>query len=67
MHLLHCLFLIQAKFSIEVKAMLVPGKDNELEDVISHNNMTILLSQIPEARTKQEVIPKELVKLLMRE
>ena len=49
MHLLHCLFFIWAKFSIEVKAIHVPGKDNEPADAISHNNMIIFLSQIPEA------------------
>ncbi|XP_065884054.1 uncharacterized protein [Dysidea avara] len=67
MHLLHCLFFIRAQFSMEVKAIHVPGKYNGLVDAISCNNLSVISSQIPEAAAKKEVIPKKLVKLLMKE
>jgi len=67
MHLLRCLFFIRAQYNIEVKAIHVPGKDDGLADAISRNNMSVLLSQIPEATANQEVIPDKLIKLLMEE
>ena len=67
MHLLRCLFFIRARFGMEVKAVHVPGRHNILADAISRNNLNALSSQIPEAAVYQEVIPEELLKLLMKE
>ena len=67
MHLLRCLFFIRARFGIEIKAVHVPGKENLLADAISRNNISSLLSQIPEAATTQETIPQNLINLSMRQ
>ena len=39
MHMLRCLFFIRAHFGIKLRAVHVPGKDNELADAISRNNL----------------------------
>ena len=52
---------------MEVRAVHVPGRHNILADAISRNNLNALSSQIPEAAVYQEVIPEELLKLLMKE
>ena len=67
MHLLRCLFFIQAQFGMEVRAVHVPGKDNMLADAISCYNLSVLSLQMPEVEAKGEAIPEELVKLLLKE
>ena len=55
MHTLRCLFfLIRAHFGIKLQAVHVPGKDNELADAISRNNLHLLFSQLIPAGNQGE-------------
>jgi len=65
MHLLRCLFSIRAVFHISVRAAHVPGRENTLADAISHGNLDLLFSQIPEARDARCQVPQELLALLV--
>jgi len=64
MHLARRLFFIRAFFHISVWAVHVPGQQNCMADAILRNNLVYLLSQVPEAASRQTVIPTALLTLL---
>ena len=43
--------------SVKLRAMHVPGKDNELADAISCNNLDLVFSQVPQAIRERVQIP----------
>ena len=47
MHMLHCLFFIEAHFGSTLVGEHIPGVHNELADAISHYYATIFLSKVP--------------------
>lgn len=60
MHLLRCLFFIQAFFHLSVWAVHVPGMENGWADAISCNHLPLFFSQVPGAVGRQEPLPPAL-------
>ena len=67
MHLLRCLFFIRAYCEISLWAVHVPGVQNAWADAISRDNLRYFFSQVPGAPDKQEVVPQQLVHLLVEQ
>ncbi len=67
MHLLRCLFFIifRAHFSILVRAVHIPGKENILADAISRDNLGLLFSQVPRAVGSRCLIPWHFLEVLV--
>ena len=66
LHLLRCLFFIQAHYGVHIRAVHVPGSRNMLADVISRNNLSFLFSQVPEAVSSYTPVPQDLMEVLFR-
>ena len=65
MHLLRCLFFIEACYDLEVTCVHIPGVDNDLADDLSRNRVSAFLSKVPEASQQPTYIPKPLLNLLL--
>ena len=65
MHLLRCLFLIKARFDLELTAVYLPGELNTTADAISHDNLSFLFAQVPAARSGYIATPPPLLVLLL--
>ena len=48
-HLIRCLFFLEAWFGFELVAMHLPGRDNMLADDLSRNRLSAFLSKAPSA------------------
>lgn len=64
MHMLHCLFFIEAHFQFKLAAAHVPGVHNELADDLSRNKLPAFLNKAPWAHRDPSVIPFSLVQWL---
>ena len=60
MHMLRCLFFIEAHFGFTLVAEHIPGAHNELADAISRNHATLFLSKVPGACRAPTSVPQEL-------
>ena len=67
LHLLRCLFFVQAHYGIHIKAVHIPGRENALADAISRDNLQWLFSQVPEAVTGHTPIHPGLLEVLTKE
>ena len=65
MHMLRCLFFIRAHLGIKLRAVHVPGKDNELADAISRNNLHLSFSQVPQAIKERVEVPPVLLSVIV--
>ena len=65
MHLLRCLFFIRAIFQFALCAVHVPGRDNELADAISRDNLSLLFAQVPQVAEQRVVVPQALQSVLV--
>ena len=66
MHLLRCLFFVRARFQFSLQAVHTPGVQNLWADSVSRNNVSLFLSQVPNAEQfRQTVIPRSLAVLLL--
>ena len=65
MHLLRCLFFIKARFSIELSAAYLPGRQNFAADAISRDHLPLLYSQVPSTQGGRTNLPPALLKLLL--
>ena len=61
MHLLQCLFFLEAHFQLEVVAAYLPGIHNSLVDDLLHNWLLSLHSKVPSA----DPLPLHLLDLLL--
>ena len=61
--LLRCLFFYTAIFQFHFSASHIPGANNIVTDAISHNNLQLLYSLIPQA--SQVSIPPEVSRFLL--
>ena len=50
MHLLQCLFFIEACYDLEITCTHIPGLDNDLADNLSRNRISAFLSKVPVSR-----------------
>ncbi len=62
MHLLRCLFFFVA---IKLWSVHVPGVCNGAADALSRDNHTSFLAQVPSSRCQADVIPPEMLEVLM--
>ena len=67
MHLVRCLFFIQAVWDISLVACHIPGVLNSVADAISRDNLPLLFSKVPDASPQPTALPQALVQLLILE
>ena len=65
MHLLRCLFFLEAFCQFELVASHVPGIYNGLADDLSRNRLSSFLSKIPQASKEPTAIPPQLPQVLL--
>ena len=65
MHLLRCLFFIEARYDLEISCTHIPGRENDLADDLSRNRMSAFLSKVPEASPQPTPVPTLLLNLLL--
>ena len=65
MHLLRCLFLVEAHFDMDVTCTHIPGKYNVLADDLSRNRACAFLSKVPGASLQPTPVPAPLLELLL--
>lgn len=65
MHLLRTLAFIKAKFRFLLVASHIPGKGNDLADVLSRDNLSYFLSNHPQANENPSSLPQELLDLIV--
>jgi hypothetical protein len=65
MHLLRCLFFIEAKYDFMLVALHIPGVLNDLADDISRNRAVSFLSKVPDTQPSPDLLPQELIDLLL--
>ena len=66
MHLLRCLFFIEAWFSFELMATYLPGRENTLADDLSRNRLSSFLSKAQHADRTTAQINKTIPGLLLQ-
>ena len=67
MHLLRCLFFLEATYQYELTAVHVAGRDNQLADDLSRNQLSSFHSKVPQADQDPSSIPVDLPRLLFHE
>ena len=65
MHLIRCLFFLEAWFCFEMIATHLPGRENMLADDLSRNRLSAFLSKAPSADPAPVSLPPELPELLL--
>ena len=65
MHLLRCLFFIEATWQFTLVARHVRGRDNGAADAISRDNLKLFFEQCPQADSHPTPIPRQFVTLLL--
>ena len=64
MHLLRCVFFIEAQYDFQLHCIHIPGRCNDLADDLSRNCLSSLLSKVPAAAQPTEV-PTTQISLLL--
>ena len=65
MHLLRCLFFIEARYGFEHSASHIAGKDNKAADALSRNQLVSFFSIVPDAPRMPRRVPTQLLELLL--
>ena len=65
MHLLRCLFFIEAQFSFTLTLKHIPGVENDRADDLSRNNLSSILSKVLDAQKIPTPLPQPLLELLL--
>ena len=65
MHLLRCLFFIEARMQFTLHCVHLPGVENTVADALSRNDLVSFRSQAPEADRDPQVLPESLVEALL--
>ena len=65
MHMLRCLFFIEAQFQCNLHAQYINTQDNNTADDLSRNNMRSFRSKMPQADSNPTTIPRALIPLLL--
>ena len=65
MHLVRCLFFLEAWYDFHVMAEHLPGRENMLADDLSRNRLSAFLSKAQSPDAQSAVLPLELVDLLL--
>ena len=64
MHLLRCLFFLEASFDCHLVASYIPGAVNELADDLSRNRLSSFLQRAPSMSRTPCAVPQQLKELL---
>ena len=64
MHMLRCLFFVEAYYEFELHASYISTFDNDLADDLSRNKLTSFHSKVPQAEVNPTRIPRQLIQLL---
>ena len=67
MHMLRCLFFIRAFYQITLHAVHIPGRENELADAISHSNLSLLFTQVPQAANQRSILPPAVLSVVVEQ
>lgn len=62
-----CLFFNRAYYQITLWAAHIPGRENELADAISHNNLSIFFTQFPQAVNRTVIVPQGLLSVVLEQ
>ena len=65
MHLVRCLFFLEAWFNFELVAGHLPDRENGVANDLSRNHLSSFLSKVPSAEPAPAPIPPELPELLL--
>ena len=65
MHLLRCLFFLEARCQLDLSCVHVPGVLNDLADDLSRDRLSSFLHKVPSANHYPTPIPQQLIDLLM--
>ena len=65
MHMLRCLFFVEASYGFELSASYIPTKANDQADDLSRNNLSSFLSKVPALKGSQVKIPTQLLETLV--
>ncbi len=65
MHLLRCLFFLEATFRFGLRAKHIPGVHNQLADDLSRNQASAFLSKVPLASRRPSLIRPEIPQVLL--
>ena len=65
MHLLRCLFFMEAWFQFELVAVHIPGMSNSWADDLSRDRLSSFLSKAPEMEPEPAALPSQLPELLL--
>ncbi len=65
MNLVRCLAFLSATLDFRIHAVHLSGAHNTLADVLSRNNLTLFLSQHPQAHPKATAIPTAALDLIL--
>ena len=66
MHLLWCLFYIEALYGFGLRCVHLPGVENTRADALSRDNISSFRLQVPEADLVPQALPKALVQALLQ-
>ena len=65
MHLLRCLFFVEALYLFEIEATYIRSEDNSIADDLSRDNMCSFYSKVPLADKDPAPVPRTAVNLLL--
>ena len=65
MHLLRCLFFLEARYRIDLVCVHIPGVLNDLADDLSRDRLASFHHKVPAADSDPTPIPQQLIDLLM--
>lgn len=65
MHMLRCLFYIEAAFNFQLRCHHIPGVQNTAADALSRNNADLFFAQVPLANPAPDNPPDQLVRSLL--
>ena len=66
-HMLRCLFFIRAFYQTALRAVHIPGRENDLADAISHNNLSLFFTQVPQAANQRLMVPPAILSVVVKQ
>ena len=67
MHLLRCLFFIEARFDFQLRCVHIPGARIDRADDLSQNNLVSFLAKVPDANAHPSTVSPALLELLLEQ
>ena len=65
MHMLRCLYFVEALYGFELLASYIPTKANYLADDLSRNSLSSFLCKVPALKGNQVKVPDQLLEILI--